>query len=193
MMADVGQGLCIAGIDPGSTTLGIAFMWADPVTLDINKVLCYTLTPYARYQMSTFRTGTQADLTVDDRLELLGIQIKNYVRKYKPIAMGIEGPFFNRRRPAAFAPLVMQVSKLTKVMKVDFPYMDVIKYQPLTIKAAFKAKNAKGKDPMKKALLTNEEIMNVLSVSVETLTDHSIDATAVCYTHLQKLRRHLCK
>lgn len=196
------MGYLIAGIDPGSTNMGLAFMEVDIETLEIYSIEAVTLTANSIYAASYMHhVDRQGDLTANDRIKLLLEMVIMKLHHYQPNSLSLEQPFHNRLRPAAYGPLLSQVNTIKRQLRQVFPWMYVTAYPPLSIKkavgatssAVFKKRHpkvpaAKGKELVKAAVLEIKEIRDNCKVDINTLGPDAIDAIAICYTRLVEMR-----
>ena len=149
------QTVCIIGIDPGTVLLGYAEIYFNLRTMEVVKCSAKTISAYECYQSRLYNTvERQSDLDPTDRIELI---VYNVLRRLRNIdglyAMAVEDPFFNRRMPGAFGPLLTQVNFIKSETHIHYPYIDVKGFAPMTIKASVGAKSMKGKEPMYIAVL----------------------------------------
>ena len=179
----------IAAIDPGTRYLGLAII---DVRLSDDMVLCtrsFTLTPSDMYVSSLYNeVSRQSDLSSTDRINLIVRELLIILNNFNPSVTVLEAPFFHRRSPMAYGPLLEQVTFIRTSVESKFPWMNTYMYPPLSIKSAVKAKRSSSKTYMKDALKRNSEVMDTLIQNIDTLSEHAIDAICIGLTFLHKER-----
>lgn len=175
----------ICGIDPGTNHLGFAVMEINIQTLAINSIHAFTLV---------------ADRLVEDD-DLIAIQHTDRIAKiyalqqtltdlynyYNPFTICCESPYYNHFRPNAYGALV-EIIYAIRMSVINYnPNVRFQTYEPSIIKKAVGANAIAKKDGVKLAIKSRSDIIAKLTVPIDTLDDHALDAIAVCYTHLNKL------
>ena len=178
---------CIAGIDPGTNMLGFATLQFDLKTLAILSV-----------QATSFKSDRMIDeddilsITHSERTAKIIAQKNNlvqYFRFYRPNIVACENPFINRLRPNAFGPLVEVVFAVrTAVYEYD-PNVKFLTYEPSVIKKSVGANGIAGKDAVKQAILSLDELNPSPLTNLNDLDEHALDAVGVAYTHLLRYRK----
>ena len=93
----------LLGIDPGSSTLGVAILEINSITFSIVATTAYTI---EATKLELFNT---LDLRLPERerrLRAISKAISLCLEDYKPLTLAIESPFFNSRKPSAYAVLI---------------------------------------------------------------------------------------
>lgn len=183
--------LTITGIDPGTTNMGYAWIEFDPRTFKITRCGAHTLNAYTSFKQSLYHpVERQTDLTPTQRIDCLTKSLMRHLKEREGVFVtAIENPFFSRRKPTAFGPLLAQVDHIKSEISQALPDILLIGYSPMTIKSASGAKSMKGKEPMTVALLSNPELMANIVNHFDSLTEHAIDALGCAFTYLQQLRK----
>lgn len=175
----------IVGIDPGSTTLGIAVIEYHLKTLEIVKSYCWTI------------NAGRLDLNKNDveehneryaRIFKLSDVLYEKFRKLLPNFIISESPFMKKRFPLAFAVLTevvfgirVAVRRYDKTVKLEL-------VDPMTAKKSVGAIVKKGgdqktpvHDALRKLLPTLFFDESRSSYPFEELDEHSVDAFAIAY------------
>lgn len=175
----------LVSIDPGTKFCGVCMVEYDdefnitylsPRTIDTDKIH----SPYAdtRGSLHGERYG---------RLLKLSIAFERILRYFNPEAIACEAPFYHRLHPGAFAPLVETVFTLRNVSMdydIDVPFL---LYAPMMVKRIGAGNNSAKKDEVRAALSKNPQVMSAIDTSLESLSEHAIDAIAVAITHIQTI------
>ena len=80
------------------------------------------------------------------------------------------------------------LSEIRNACRRYSPYKTLHLIDPPSVKLAVNAKGQKGKEPVKDGVRSIPELLDNLDVQIDTLDEHAIDATAVAYAFLKKLR-----
>ena len=182
----------ILGIDPGSTTLGIAILYLAKDTLVITRTEAFTLDAT---RLSDFKLLDDRYPDRERRLIALGKSINKVLDSYQPCLVGIEAPFFNRRKPSAYAVLVETLYRLRLSLYQYDLNLPILEIDPPTAKRAIGVRRLKAKERRRLKLTTKDlvrealEPIKALNVSTELdlLDEHSLDAIAVAYSAYKHL------
>ncbi len=170
----------IIGIDPGSQTLGLSVLSFDVTTLEIVSTQAQTfigdkLPFYDPYTVTTH--GERLARIYAHRTNLF-----NILCHYRPITLVCESPFFNPRRPNAYAALLEVMAEVRNGLRMYDPYMTLITIDPPTVKKAVGAAGNADKEGVFNALLKKQEELKFTTMNnIQTLDEHSVDAVAVAY------------
>jgi Holliday junction resolvasome RuvABC endonuclease subunit len=175
---DTNTKVCVMGIDPGTETLGTAFIYFDLVTFDILSIEAATYKG-SRLYGNSWIGHVHGDL--DQRLCNHKANLINLLNQHMPISVAVESPFYNPKMPAAFAALIKAFVMIKEAIFEYDNWRTIIPVSPSIVKNAINAHGHAGKDPVKIALLAIEELMVHLYKIIDTLDEHSIDAIAVAY------------
>lgn len=169
---------CIVGIDPGSETLGVCVLYFDVITFKINRIIPKT------YTGSKLPVDPMLSLMHNDRVSRIKAHEDNLVSVYtqhSPIAIVSEAPFYNPRRPNAYGVLVEVICAIRNSIIRYSDTMCFYQVDPASVKRAIGAKGNADKDAVRCSIGHLSEIIGALSVPIQSLDEHSIDAIAVAY------------
>jgi len=184
----------ILGIDPGSDTLGVAWIQFDVQTGKIVSTQAKTLhgAKAARGNWTTWVHGDRWG-----RIESHHDTLVQTFRECQPLEIACEAPFINRRQPQAGLALTGVVAIIRHaVMEYDI-WKRLYMIDPPTVKMAVGVNGNKGgpegKRLMQIAVLgLAGELHYSGETPMEMLDEHSIDAIAVAYCRYKNLLEDLC-
>lgn len=166
----------IIGIDPGSDTLGIAFMELNLLEGKLHLVKVETLQGHRNARIDPEYAKIHGDRAARLRSHYR-ILIKVF-ESYRPHVVISEAPFM-ARHAAAYAALVECVTYIRFALGIydrELP-LDVI--DPPTVKKTVGAMGNADKEQVRAALLKMRVFDNPNEINMEALDEHSIDAIAV--------------
>lgn len=173
----------ILSIDPGTISLGFAVIKVDIKTLDIKEAFAWTVDAtrldYYREDIIAVHGDKFARIIAHKR------NFENVLRYYEPLIVTSETPFFNKLRPSAGGPLFELYTTLEQTVFEWDTQKPLYKMEPKLVKKMVGASANAKKPEMQAALKKIEELS---SASLEFLDQHSIDALAVGYSYILKLR-----
>lgn len=179
----------ILGIDPGMKT-GIGALSIDYRTNTLLSVEGFTIKSDRLYDVS----GLEELVHGERKIFLYNLKqaILYYLTAYNPVEVAMEAPFFNRFSPMAYGSLTEVVTLIIDTIISYNPNIRITLYPPMTVKKWIGAKavakdTEKGKILVKDAVRIIPDIMNVLQMDLDDLTEHAIDGIAIAYT-LIKMR-----
>lgn len=175
----------ICGIDPGTNHLGFAVMEIDTQTLAINSIHAFTLVADKLVEDDNLIAIQHSERIA--KIYALQQTLTNLYRYYNPFVICCESPYYNHFRPNAYGALV-EIIYAIRMSVTD--YNSTIRfqtYEPSIIKKAVGANAIAKKDGVKLAIKNHPDIIANLTIPMDSLDDHALDAIAVCYTHLRKL------
>lgn len=150
----------IISIDPGYERVGIAVVEKE----ESNKeVLIYS---------DCFKTSKE--LSISERLFLIGQEIDSLIKKYKPEAMAIETLFFQTNQKTAMA---VSEARGVIIYQALLNKISVFEYTPLQIKIAV---TGYGKSDKKQV---TSMVKNLIKIEKKIKFDDEYDAIAVGLTH----------
>jgi Holliday junction resolvasome RuvABC endonuclease subunit len=168
----------IIGIDPGNN-LGVAIYSID---CENNKIV----------KINTFKkvldnlNDINSDKTIF-RLTNLQKVIREIILEYKPVMVGIETAFLNKKYPLA----VIQLSQYTAIIEMTIlainPFIKIGKFAPKKIKM-FSGSATANKDDMLELINGIVELQPYLNTT--NLSEHEIDAVAIGYIVLNQIREN---
>jgi Holliday junction resolvasome RuvABC endonuclease subunit len=178
----------LVGMDPGSTHLGVCLLTFNIRTFALVRIESRS------YNGNKLPFSNWAGLVYGDRYRRIQAHQVNLVRIFEeanPVVIATEAPFFNSKFPNAFAPLVEVLVAMQEAVRAHNPWMTLTRVSPSEVKNAVGAKGGAKKDPVKEALLKNQEVCAVTVGGVEALDEHAIDAVGVALFVLEHLKTTL--
>ncbi len=173
----------ILGIDPGTDTIGFSIIKVTIDDLKIVSVRSWTEKALRFLDEDSFEVAIHS--AKFSRLRIIGDKFLHILNTFNPVVVASEAPFFSRFRPSAYAPLIETVFTLQKVLQSWDSYKPLYMYDPPTVRKSIGAKTKGGKEVVEVAI---KQVKELRMVNFSLLDDHSIDATAVAYCELIKLR-----
>jgi len=173
--------------DPGLNNTGVAEIIFNTETSRIESIYAETLVNDYLIQASGVSQSVHTERT--HKLLVMKHGFSGFVEDFGAHAVACEAPFFNRLRPMAYGYLVEVVNNLREAV-IDYdPEVTFTEIPPLSVKSSIGAKavkndTLKGKEVVKLAVSAIPEIVDALSVDIDELTEHAIDAVAVGYAYL---------
>jgi Holliday junction resolvasome RuvABC endonuclease subunit len=170
----------IAGIDPGSHHLGISYveMNSKGEYLHADGV---TIRPINMFHAGFYNDGPVTNLSFYDRISLMLSEIDLIISHINPIYLAIERPFYNRRAPRVYAVLMSQMLRLIEHINNNYPNIGIREYSPLELKKGIGATKMKGKEPIRIAVSTNDDLRDILLTPLQDMSEHAIDALVAAY------------
>ncbi len=177
----------IIAIDPGTNNLGLTVMSIDYIKMMVVDTTATTIT----VKNSLLFPDDEDNYGLRQaKLNYLVSTVIDSVIKYNAITLVSEGPFYNMRRPGAFAPLVELLQQIRVELHKVRPLVKFVVYEPSTVKQGVGAKGNADKGAVKVAL---EKVVNDLKfmdmVTLNSLDEHSVDSIAVAITHYNNLKK----
>jgi Holliday junction resolvasome RuvABC endonuclease subunit len=123
------------------------------------------------------------------RIDTLGLNILDILRYHQPIAVVCESPFFNSKRPQAFAALIEATNMIRQTVWAYDRSIGLDLVDPPSVKRAVGAKGNAGKDDVHTAVTAIGELNYEGLLPLSSLDEHSIDAIAVAYSKLIEYRQ----
>ena len=186
----------LLGIDPGSSTLGVAILEINSITFSIVATTAYTI---EATKLELFNT---LDLRLPERerrLRAISKAISLYLEDYKPLTLAIESPFFNSRKPSAYAVLIETMYVLKQTARAYDLNLPIIEVDPPTAKKAIGVRRLKAKERRRLKLTTKDLVREALlpltalklTSDIDSLDEHSLDAIAVAYSSYKQILARL--
>ena len=186
----------LLGIDPGSSSLGLAILELDSTTFSIVTTTAYTI---EATKLELFNT---LDLRLPERerrLRAISKAVSLCLEDYKPLTLAIESPFFNSRKPSAYAVLIETMYVLKQTARAYDLNLPIIEVDPPTAKKAIGVRRLKAKERRRLKLTTKDLVREALlpltalklTESIDSLDEHSLDAIAVVYSSYKQLLARL--
>lgn len=177
----------ICGIDPGTNMLGFATLRFNLKTLEVVSVQADSFKSDHMVQDDDLLTITQLERTA--KIIAQKDNLVQQFRFYRPNVIICENPFINRFRPNAFGPLVEIVFAIRTAVFEYNPVVKFLTYPPSIIKKCVGAGAIAGKDAVKQAILSIEELNPCALTDLSGLDEHALDAIGAAYTHLVHYRK----
>lgn len=168
--------VCIIGIDPGSTTLGVGVITINTETDAIVSTEAFTL------HADKISGYTGLEESHGDRIRRLAVltdTLEVVFFRYNPVMIGSESPFYNRFRPNAYGVLVETIGAIRAAAMRYSSTIVPRMIDPPTVKNALGAKGNAKKEAVQAALLKLEGMHPVIPFT--ELDEHSVDAIGVAY------------
>ena len=169
----------LCGIDGGSDTLGLATLYVDAATLEPIHLKSQTFVA-SRMRRDPDEIRVWGDRI--SRIRALEMAVFAHLQTHGADQVGMEAPFYNPRRPNAFAALVEVICAMRQASFHHRPDRSLILIDPPTVKNAVGAKGNADKDQVKQSLLTHPRLRSVLDGAGEHWDEHSVDAAAVVWS-----------
>ena len=186
----------LLGIDPGSSTLGVAILEINSITFSLVSTTAYTI---EATKLELFNT---LDLRLPERerrLRAISKAISLCLEDYKPLTLAIESPFFNSRKPSAYAVLIETMYVLKQTARAYDLNLPIIEVDPPTAKKAIGVRRLKAKERRRLKLTTKDLVREALlpltalklTSDIDSLDEHSLDAIAVAYSSYKQILARL--
>ena len=169
----------IIGIDPGSTTAGIA-------TLEINKNFDIISIKTECIDAAKVKTTFSRNNNLEYRLKYMSDRLNILLSGDDIEAISIEMPFANPRRMGAVIPLARLLGIIMNISLSYSPYRLIHKISPSEVKNSVGAKGNADKDGVLEAILKIDEITNHIDLNM--ITEHEVDAIGVAKSLLDKMK-----
>lgn len=166
----------VFSIDPGTYSLGLSVWTIDYLEARLVGIESSTIKP----ERLDFSDGMpEPEVAMWRRLEIMRRIYTDYLERYQPVRVVYETPFFNRRTPGAYKPLLACTTMIERATMDYNPAIQLIGIPPLLVKQAVNATSAKGKNPMYNAVRDSQYIQSRLLTPWAWLDEHAIDSLAV--------------
>ncbi len=120
------------------------------------------------------------------KIDYINDLLSSHIEVHAPIALIIESPFYNFRRPAAFMPLIELLYQLKMTLREKSPHALLYLHAPSTVKKIIGAPAHCHKEEVKEAVISMKEEFNYQGLTpIEDLDEHSIDSLAVLYAYVK--------
>jgi Holliday junction resolvasome RuvABC endonuclease subunit len=175
----------ILGIDPGSSTLGVACLSVDVQTLEI---ACTQAITFTASKLSINPWMEQVHSARFARIAAHKENLKNVFGCCLPVAIVCESPFYNPTRPGAYSALVETLDAIRQAVWEYDQCMPLDLIDPPTVKQCVGGKGNADKDEMKRLILNLPNLNFSGSIPLQMVDEHSIDAIAVAYSKIVQYR-----
>ena len=173
----------LLGIDPGTTTLGVAQLKIDCDTLEIlsTRAETFIANKLAGYHNHVSETHGDMQARVRAHRDNLG----RLFDTSKPSFVAAESSFYKRSRPNAYQGLLYSVANVREALWGYDPTMSLILIEPSVAKNAVGAGGRADKDEVQRKILKMEDFLhfepNENQTGLRDLDEHSNDAIAIAY------------
>lgn len=186
----------ILGIDPGSTTMGVAalevriadkaLLRADSFTIDANR-------PCGGRQVQSWKEELYAPRSA--RMDEIRTRLTHALNHYHPLQVACEAPFFNSLHPSAYGVLVEVVKTVEETVKAWSGWHPLYRIESTAAKRSINPQNKDEAARLKLIKNSKDRIKETVRIfpalsflNLETMSEHEIDAVVVGYCQLQRLR-----
>jgi hypothetical protein len=181
----------VSGTDPGTHNLGIGDLYVDMYTLEIRSFEARTLVATKMMDDDDLLVANHGHTYA--RTYSHKEALTEHFRRVRPLAVGCEDAFFNRRTPGAYAPLLKSIQSIREAVIEYNPFMKFNLYEASVIKSTVGAvgwskKAGTNKSAVFDALMKSPEFKVPSRTPLSTLSEHAIDSLAIAYTQLQYMR-----
>ena len=177
----------IMGIDPGSTNMGVSVFYIENGR--IRDIVAHTLQPSVIHRLNPYSSEVPiASYDAKERIAMLEEEVIRRIAAYDIMEVFIEGAFYSRFRPSAYGVLLHQINSLTGAIHRNYPLLSVTEYAALTVRHAVGVvakKGERGKGLVLRALKALDDVSRC-DLPWKNLSEHAVDATAICYTGYSK-------
>lgn len=175
----------IIALDPGTNNLGLTVMSINILSMCVVETTTFTVTVKNNLLLPDDEDNYGLRQA---KLNYLVSVVIDAVIKYDAITLVSEGPFYNMRRPGAFAPLVELLQQIKVELYKIRPLVKFVVYEPSTVKQGVGAKGNADKDNVKIALRNVVEKLKFISLdTLDSMDEHSVDSIAVAITHYNNI------
>ena len=175
----------ILSIDPGTTHTGYGLIKADIETLNIHSAKAWSVD--ASKMIDPQGHDSQLYGERFSRVKMHALKFTSYLNKYKPIVVVSESPFYNPRRPQAFAALLEIVLSIRSSLYEWDPCMQLETIDPSSAKKNIGVKGSSGdKELILSAMRDNVELKQYVQ---SDLDEHAADALNIGYCQLCRIRQ----
>ena len=175
----------IVGIDPGTVNFGVATLTFDLTTFKPTRCEARTLDGerLPGSDWSELIHGARYR-----RVEALKAQLVKIFDADQPVFVCSESPFYSKRQPNAFGALTEVICAIREAVKLYSLWKPLLLVDPPRVKQAVGASGNAKKDGVLAALKKQTELMDALTCPIDDLDEHAIDAIAVAFYVLNKLK-----
>lgn len=178
----------IAGLDPGTDTMGVATI---DVFLGTDRIELIEVHTFSGDQLArSYRDVIDVHGDRAARLMAHEDNLYGYFTYMRPHCVIAESPFM-RKFPQAFAALTLCIETIRRAIYRYHAFIPLLMIDPPTVKLAVGVKG-KGttKDDVKRGLIkliASGRLLNPYMIDIEALDEHSVDAIVVAFTRAEYL------
>lgn len=182
----------VMGIDPGSRTLGISIVDCFLYEQQLVLTEAWTLNTEQAIRRNRFHAARVGEHQV--RMEAIRDDVLLGMQNYYPDVVIMETPYLGRL-PQSFFVLTQVMTAIEQAVAAYSTAMFLEKVDPATVKKAIGVPgNSSDKELMRKAVNALPYLENLSGRTMESLSEHAIDSTAVAHYYCVSelgLRRQL--
>jgi crossover junction endodeoxyribonuclease RuvC len=169
----------VMAIDPGSRSLGISIVDCFLHEQELVLTEAWTLTTEQALRRQRFRAARIGEHAV--RLEAIYTEVLHGLQTYYPDAVVMETPYLGRL-PQSFFVLTQVMTCIERAVADYSSAMYLQKIDPATVKKAIGVPgNSSDKELVRQAVYALPNLENLSGRSLESLSEHAIDGTAVAH------------
>lgn len=174
----------ILSLDPGTTFTGYGLIEAKIDSLEMVAAKAWTVDASKHIDTEAWNSCLYGERFA--RVKKHGVIFRYFLKKYNPLIVVCESPFYNPRRPNAYGALLEIVLTVREVLYNWDKWMDLYQIDPATAKKSIGvAGNSGDKSLVKKKLL---ELKEFKDIGLEDFDEHSADALLIAKCQLDKLK-----
>lgn len=179
--------LRVLSIDPGLNNIGLAELIINTSPLQIVSIAPATLTEDRVVDDITLDSQNAMERDAK-RLRMVNALMKHVIN-FTPDKIVCESPFFNPTRPSSFVVLVEVISEIRDRIRDYDPAISFNMIAPKEAKKTLGVADQKGKDPIREAVANHPYLSSLLTIPLESVTEHAIDAVVIGFTFFNYLSR----
>jgi Holliday junction resolvasome RuvABC endonuclease subunit len=182
--ADSGSLISVVGIDPGTTTLGVAVVWIDLNTMQIVSSEAMTFRgDRLRDEESSWLGNLHNDRLA--RICALESALLHFLQQVRPFLIASEAPFISMRQPQAYGALTEVMCGILNAVMFYDAWKPLYRIDPPSVKKRVGVAGNADKHAVKHAVMQLPDLHYAGDVPLAQLDEHSIDALAVAYGRWQ--------
>lgn len=174
----------ILGIDPGTSTTGYSLLIVRMSDLSIAHARGWTIDASKRVNPEDYTSELYGSRFL--KVAEHGRLFRKYLKAYNPLIVVSESPFYNPKRPQAFAALLEIIMQLKTDLYNWDPWMQLFTIDPSTAKKNLHVSGiSSDKELIMNAIKTNDELKQF---DYSHCDEHSADAISIAYCKLCQIR-----
>lgn len=174
----------VVGLDPGSTTFGVAVIRFNIETFQIDRSTAWTINVPRLVRKNDWVSSIHGDRF--GRILELGYELLRIFQDFEAFSIVTESPFFNRARPQAGVVLFEVLATIRHAVLAYDKWKELEEIPPSNVKNAVGASGGGGKDAVRNRVLALAgQLRYEGNVPIDMLDEHSIDALAVAFSRIK--------
>jgi Holliday junction resolvasome RuvABC endonuclease subunit len=175
-------------IDPGTNTVGYALFYLDDKER-IDRIVAGSIDHQLAYSRALNNLGEPVSSSC--RIHYLVDALCQIVQEAEGTLFGIamERPFISTKRPKSYGGLYYFCERLLITLERIHGPITLHEYPPITVKHTMgitTSKEIQNKLAMRRQLYAHTELLEACNLPCYLMTEHTVDALAVGYTHMRK-------